>query len=534
MQDISMLPSIFVRPLVGVLLTSASLLSFAAPSTNFDSLLPAEPTLPTKVCIELPAALTATKGVLPDTIDSDPTKSSPDSARLQAAINQCPAGSAVKLITDGTKNAFLSGPFTIASGVTLWVDKGVTLFASRSPKDYDLGDGICGTAQPKIKNRCESWINAKNTVNSGIVGEGTLDARGGAVLTSGSLANKTTWWDLSMQSKASPKLEQNNPRMIQISGGKNFTFYKITLSNSPKFHVGTTDLDGMTLWGIKLLTPSLAYTNPGYKCAEGTYPTPGKLDKPSSCFYPEVVKNTDGVDPGTSSNVTLAYSFISTGDDNVAIKSGESKRNPATTNHLYAHNYFYYGHGMSIGSETNAGVKGIKVWGLVLDGMDSGHGVGIRIKSDGKRGGEISDVIYQDVCMRRVKDSLVFSPYYDKTDQTNLPPNMHDITLRNFHYVNAPKAKYNKSLINMSGYAEAGIVNTLKVTLDNVVFDTTPGIRDAEFHDIEFTYGPGKVVNFPMKKVDTVKVIDKQQAKSTELACLDSVFVPFPSEASPF
>lgn len=136
--------------------------------------------------------------------------------------------------------------------------------------------------------------------------------------------------------------------------------------------------------------------------------------------------------------------------------------------------------------------------------------------------------------MRRVKDSLVFSPYYDKTDQTNLPPNMHDITLRNFHYVNAPKAKYNKSLINMSGYAEAGIVNTLKVTLDNVVFDTTPGIRDAEFHDIEFTYGPGKVVNFPMKKVDTVKVIDKQQAKSTELACLDSVFVPYPSEASPF
>lgn len=532
-----MLLNTFSRLLIGLLLISATQLTFAVKpqesSNNFDALLPAEPGLPNKVCVELKAMLTATNGVLPDAIDNDPAKSSPDSARLQAAINQCPAGSAVKLTADAGKNAFLSGPFSIASGVTLWVDKGVTLFASRSPADYDLGDGICGTVQPKLKNRCESWINAKNTVNSGIVGEGTLDARGGSVLTSGAFANKVTWWDLSMQSKAKPKLEQNNPRMIQISGGKNFTFYKITLSNSPKFHVGTSNLDGMTLWGIKLLTPSLAYSTPGYKCAEGTFPTPGKLDKPSTCFFPEVVKNTDGVDPGTSTNVTLAYSFISTGDDNVAIKSGEGKRNPGTLNHLYAHNYFYYGHGMSIGSETNAGVKGIKVWGLVLDGMDSVHSVGIRIKSDGKRGGDISDVIYQDVCMRRVKDSLVFSPYYDKTDQTDFPPNMHDITLRNFHYVNAPKAKYNKSTIDMSGYAAADILNPLKITLDNVVFDTTPEIDDENYHDIEFTYGPGKVVNFPMKKVASVKVVDNQQGKSSAFPCPDSLFVPYPSEASP-
>lgn len=505
---------------------------------NFDKLLPPEPNMPSKVCIELKAQLAAKNWLLPDEVDNDPKNSSPDSMRLQEALNNCPTGSAVKLVSDGMNNAFLSGPFNITSGVTLWVDQGVTLFASRSPADYDLGDGVCGDALAKIKNRCEAWITATNTVNSGIVGEGALDARGGSVLTSGKRAFNTTWWDLSMQSKAKVKLEQNNPRMIQLDGGKNFTFYKISLFNSPKFHVGSKEVDGITLWGIKLLTPSLAYTVPGYQCAQADMPTPGKLDKPSTCFIPELVKNTDGIDPGTSKKVTLAYSFISTGDDNVAIKSGgsSSDNRPATLNHLYAHNHFYYGHGMSIGSETDAGVKDIKIWDLVVDGNDSGHGVGLRIKSDGKRGGEISDVVYHDVCMRRVKEPLVFSPYYSSTKETKLPPNIHDVTLRNFHYVDYPGAKYNKTVIDISGYAEKNVVNPLKLTLDNVVFPRKPKIRQEHHHNIEYTVGPGPIVNFPLQQGETISVVQKQNTESEKLAplpCTDETFLTFPSPASP-
>jgi polygalacturonase len=529
------------RPILGLLLVFYSFFSQAGssiPYEAFDKLLPPEPTMPSKVCIELKAMLTAKDWRLPDEIDNDPKQSSPDSARLQNALDKCPAGSAVKLVGDGLNNAFLSGPFHITSGVTLWVDKGVTLFASRSPADYDLGDGVCGDALPKIKNRCEAWITATDTVNSGIVGEGAIDARGGSILTSGKRAFQTTWWDLSMQSKAKVKLEQNNPRMIQLDGGKNFTFYKISLFNSPKFHVGSKEVDGITLWGIKLLTPSLAFTEPGYQCAENDMPTPGKLNKPSTCFIPELVKNTDGIDPGTSQNVTLAYSFISTGDDNVAIKSGGSSSDirPATVNHLYAHNHFYYGHGMSIGSETDAGVKNIKIWDLVVDGNDSGHGVGLRIKSDAKRGGEISEVVYHDVCMRRVKEPLVFSPYYSSTKETKLPPNIHDITLRNFHYVDYPRAKYNKTVIDLSGYADKNVVYPLKITLDNVVFPRSPELRPEHHHNIEYILGPGPVVNFPLQQGKTISVLDIQKtdgAKTTSLLCADETFLKYPSPASP-
>ncbi len=56
------------------------------------------------------------------------------------------------------------------------------------------------------------------------------------------------------------------------------------------------------------------------------------------------------------------------------------------------HNHFYWGHGMSIGSETNGGVSKIRVSDLSLDGPDNG----IRIKSNGSRGGLVHDVVYDD------------------------------------------------------------------------------------------------------------------------------------------
>src|SRR5271154_6276198 len=69
-----------------------------------------------------------------------------DTARLQAALNSCAAGQAVELQTSGTNNAFLIQPITIPTGVTLLVDGGVTVFASRNPADYQVsGAETCGT-----------------------------------------------------------------------------------------------------------------------------------------------------------------------------------------------------------------------------------------------------------------------------------------------------------------------------------------------------------------------------------------------------
>ena len=71
----------------------------------------------------------------------------------------------------------------------------------------------------------------------------------------------------------------------------NFTLYRITLKNSANFHVAYSGGNGFTAWGVKINTPKNA-------------------------------RNTDGIDPGNSTNVTITHCFIHTGDDNVAIKAG--------------------------------------------------------------------------------------------------------------------------------------------------------------------------------------------------------------------
>ncbi len=286
----------------------------------------------------------------------------------------------MELAAAGKSNAFLSGPLDLKEGVTLLVDKGVTLFASRRAADYehdraryvrdDAGAGALG--KPFIT------IRAKGTA---IMGDGgVINGRGGAKL----LDKDTSWWALAVA--AEPKnTPYSDPRLIDASGADGFTLYRITLHDSPNFHVGVSRTDGFTVWGVHLKTP---------------LHEPGPNDPRP--------RNTDGIDPGSSTNITIAHSWIDNGDDNVAIKTG-------VTHMSVLDNHFYSGHGMSIGSETNTGDSFLLVDGLVEDHTTSG----IRIKSNVTRGGLVHDMVYRNICMRDVQVPIAISPYYNNgtTDQ---------------------------------------------------------------------------------------------------------------------
>src|SRR5260370_348816 len=129
---------------------------------------------------------------------------------------------------------------------------------------------------------------------------------------------------------------------------------QITLHNATKFHVSVNGTNGFTAWGVHLLTPT----------------TKG-----------QEARNTDGIDPGSSTNVTVAHSWIDNGDDNIAIKTGVSHMSVLD-------NHFYRGPGMSIGSETYTGESYLLVDGLTEDNTTSG----IRIKSNMTRGGPVHDL----------------------------------------------------------------------------------------------------------------------------------------------
>jgi polygalacturonase len=353
-----------------------------------------EPVIP-KSCVVLQAAIASTMDSNGGRLrDEDENKL--DTDRIQKALDSCGTGMAVELASAGGRNAFLTGPLELRSGVTLLVDKGVTLFASRDPKVYEVklpdakpDDPVkCGTSVPRPgqfgseqtiaasaglrRGGCRPLISITNVTNAAIMGEGTIDGRGYAKL----LGHDYSWWE--MARKAEPKDDiYFSTRLIVASHADGLVMYKITLHNSQNYHVSVGQTDGFTVWGVHLQTP-----------------VDKKLD----------ARNTDGIDPGNSSNITVAHSWIDNGDDNIAVK--------ANVLHMSVlDNHFYSGHGMSIGSEATGDAF------LLVDGLTEDHTTsGIRIKSNVTRGGYDHDLTYRNICMRDVANPIAISPYY--TNQT--------------------------------------------------------------------------------------------------------------------
>lgn len=341
----------------------------AAPGIAQDRRVVREPTQPARVCTSL----------------------SPDGAdwvaemrRLQAAIDHCSSGDAVRLVAGPGDGRFVSGPLRMKSGVMLWLGPGVILAATADPRAYDGGQGLCGTIATK-GDGCRPFITFHGTRGGGIVGSGMIDWSGGAVMT----GRTETWWQLARRAQIQGG-KQNNPRLIEADQARNLTFYDLTLRNAPNFHIVLNGVQGATIWGVRIDTPSDA-------------------------------RNTDGIDPGASQDVTIAHSFIRTGDDNIAIKAGHG----STRYVSILGNHFYAGHGLSIGSETNAGVSDILVRDATLDGTTSG----LRIKSDASRGGPVTRVRYEGVCLRGNRRPIDFDTHYDAGARGTAIPVYRDITL---------------------------------------------------------------------------------------------------------
>jgi polygalacturonase len=281
--------------------------------------------------------------------------------------------------------------------------------------------------------------------------------------------------------------KHNNPRLIQINKGNNFTIYRITMNNSPHYHVVPSSVNGFIAWGVKLHTPTTAYPK----------------------YNDTTVKNTDGIDPSGSSNVVIAYSYISTGDDNIAIKSDSGH----SSNILIAHSHFYKGHGMSIGSGTSKGVSNVIVRDLSLDGTVTG----LQIKSDSTSGGLVTGITYEQICIRNVDSPLVFNAYYSN-NTGSLYPDFQNIKLSGVHILSS-----NKKKVVFRGYDAK---YPLKITLDHVVSDVV--LNDTIASDALITDGKGAVTNVSNVSKENLLHLISSSKETTPIDC-SKAFPSFPS-----
>jgi polygalacturonase len=304
------------------------------------------------------------------------------------------------------------------------------------------------------------------------MGDGMIDGRGGDRM----LGQDKTWWDLAEMTR--PGYGHQVTRIVFADHADSFTMYRITLKNSANVHVRYSNGDGFTAWGVRIDTPK------------------------------RQARNTDGIDP-QGKNVTITHSYIRDGDDNVAINGGGT----GATNMTISHDHFYWGHGMSIGSPTSGGVSKIRVYDVSVDGADNG----IRIKSNGSRGGLTHDVRYDNICIRNAPNPVMLDTAYGGGGDLKgpLPPVMRDVTLHNVRISGGGKFMF-------SGYDQE---HRVQVNLDNVLLTDNASYTYAMNH-ADLHLGPGPV-NLKLP-AGTDSSVQGTPASSDKAVSCAAMFVPFP------
>jgi hypothetical protein len=319
------------------------------------------------------------------------------------------------------------------------------------------------------------------------------------------------------------------------------------------------------VWGVKLQTPSLAaYANPAGN---------GNPLYTGETFNADNVKNTDAFDPGSASkptsaklktgsgttssapisfdgylkNTVFAYNFVSTGDDDIVLK-GSSNPSPAGSGLagvdgdrdvradrkwgiVIAHNHVYWGHGISIGSETNAGVRNVHVYDNSFDGSEEG----LRIKSDYARGGEVANIYYDNICIRNAHNALLFTPYYSTKALPAagpLVPNFHDISITNVLIEGPATVKLQGFAAGTGGFGLPAYPLVMK--LANVLSDSPADINVID-SDANLTVDN---VNLPLfqsadRRVNVTGSVALNVPLQKTVDC-SNAYVDFPSATSPF
>ncbi len=300
-------------------------------------------------------------------------------------------------------------PITMRSYVYLMIPSGVVVNASTVTTDYQItGSGTCGTIGSSSSG-CKPLISAgigsdPVASNTGIIGGRAIGIMGGTIDGHGwdTTSNGSSWWQIATTANTEGK-KQVCPRLIEFDKGQNIVLRDITLENSPYFHVVFSQCAHVTALDVTIQTPSPGRTGSG---------TPF---------------NTDGIDPISSSNISITNCRITDGDDNIAVTAASK----GSSHDITVQNcHMGPGHGISIGSGTNAGVYNIFVKDCFFNGTDNG----IRLKSDSSEGGEVYQLYYDTICMKGINTgsksskngAIILDTQYSSSTGT-LFPHYHDI-----------------------------------------------------------------------------------------------------------
>ena len=360
-----------------------------------------------------------------------------DTVAIQKTIDAAAEHGGTVVFPAGT---YLTGSIFVKSGVTLEVDKGVTLLGSEHLEDYPM-------MPTRVAGIEMSWpaalVNVYKQTGVKLAGGGTIDGDG------------KVWWDSywALRKVDEPKglrwasdYDAKRPRLIQVYDSSDVEVNGLMLRRSGFWTVHICFSHDVTVDGVTI------------RNNEGGH-------GPS----------TDGIDIDSSRKILVQHADIAVNDDALCLKAGRDadglRVNRPTEDVVLRDSIVREGAaGVTIGSETSGGFRNIEAYGITtLKGVP----VGILFKSAHTRGGFGENIRIHDMTLidtpvvfrvtmnwnpsysyATIPDGMKDYPDYYKALTTAVPkalgiPHFHDVHIWNI------KAMGAKTVFDVSAYPSA-------------------------------------------------------------------------------
>jgi len=349
---------------------------------------------------------TAAKGKLYNIVDFGARADSSfvNTIAIQKAIDACTAGGTVYI----PRGTFVSGALFLKSNMTLYIEKGAMLKGSVTPEDY----------LPMILNRFEGWemntyaslLNAGTLNRDGSYNVKNLRITGGGIISGGGRKLGDAMWKTGG--------ERSRGRLICLINCQDVSISNLTITEPPSWTIHYIYSDNITCHDLKIITYG--------------------------------IRNSDGIDPDSSTDSYIFNCSFDNGDDCIAIKSGKNPEGfyvgKPTKNVRITDCDFIRGHGISIGSEMSGGVSDV----LVQDCRAGALINGLQIKGTKERGGYVKNVTVVDCQLLKI---TIFSKlnYNNDGEAAPEPPTFENFTFKN---IDLSKADVKEPVININGFKD--------------------------------------------------------------------------------
>ncbi|KFK33836.1 glycoside hydrolase family 28 protein [Arabis alpina] len=339
---------------------------------------------------------------------------------------------------------WLTAPFNLTSYMTLFLAENAEILAVQDEKYWPLLPPLpsYGYGREHHGPRYGSFIHGQNLRDVVVTGNnGSINGQG------------KTWWKKYRQKL----LNHTRGPLVQIMWSSDIVFANITLRDSPFWTLHPYDCKNVTITNMTILAP--------------VFEAP----------------NTDGIDPDSCEDMIIENSYISVGDDGIAIKSGWDQYGTTygrPSKNILIRNLIIrsmVSAGVSIGSEMSGGVSNITVENVLI--WSSRRGV--RIKTAPGRGGYVRDITFRNVTLDELRVGIVIKTDYNEHPDGGFNPQAFPV-LENINYT---------GIYGQGVRVPVRIQGSKEIPVRNVTFrDMSVGITYKKKHIFQCAYVQGRVI----------------------------------------